>query len=130
MIDYEKIKEWGIASANLKHWKALETNLRREICEDMFAGRTGKFTETQRFEGEGVAINAKATSVTSYAVDEDKVELMITANILSVQDRECFVKKISIVNSMLNSRPSDSPVWRAITEKPGMPKLEVKKIES
>jgi len=130
MTDYEKVKEWGIASANLKHWKSLEANLRREICEDIFAGRTGKFTENQQFEGDGVTINAKATSVTSYSVDELLLGQMATEGFLSTEDSDCFVSKLSIVNSKLKERPSDSPVWRAIIEKPGMPKLEIKKIET
>ena len=95
----------------------------------MFAGKTGKFTEKQKFEGDGIAVEAKATSVTSYAVDEDLLESLETEGICSDEDKACFVRKLSIVNSLLNKRPSDSPVWRTITEKPGMPKLEVKKIE-
>jgi len=130
MLDYERIKEWGVAQANLKHWKAVESNLRKEICEDMFAGRTGKFTEKQKFEGDDVVIEIKATSITSYVVDEDLLESLEVEGICSDEDKACFMRKLSIVNSLLNARPSDSPVWRAITEKPGMPKLEVKKIDA
>ena len=128
MIDYAQIEKWGVAVATLKHWKDMEAKLRREICEEIFDGETGKFNKLVNIEGEDVAVKVKAFSVTNLSVDEAKLTALYEAGELSKDDSACFETKLAIKEGLLRKRPIDSPVWRAVMEKPGMPKLEVTKL--
>ena len=92
-MNRDKVEEWMTAQAKMKHYKKLEGELRREICDALLEGQVGKVTEKMEFE-------------------------------------TCFVRKLAIVDKFLNKLPSTSNVWKAITEKPGMPKLEAKAYES
>jgi len=125
----DKISEWLVAQARLRHYKKLEADLRCEICDDMFGGRTGRFSEKSELDLEnGQHVMVKATSVTNRSVDEEMLHQLYADGFLTEADNLCFVRKLAIVEKYLNKAPSTSNVWKAITEKPGMPKLEVKQV--
>jgi hypothetical protein len=121
----DRVAAWRVAQARLKHYKNLEGDLRREICEEMFDGRVGKFTEKLEFEGDGVVFVVKATSVVNRKVDEEMLHQLYQDGHLTDNDNLCFFRKLAIIDKALNARPANSNVWKAITEKPGMPKLEI-----
>jgi hypothetical protein len=122
MVDKNKLREWSEAKASLDHYKKHEGKLRREICEEMFEGKTGKFTCTETIDGD-VLVTAK--SVTNLTADEEMLLQLHTDGFLTPEDDLCFERKLKIKDSDLRKRPATSNVWKAITEKPGMPKLEV-----
>lgn len=128
-MNQEKITEWMTYQARMKHYKKLEGELRREICEELFDGRTGKFTEQMEFETEDGKLVVKATSVVNRGVDEEQLNQLYADGHLTDEDNFCFVRKLAIVDKFLNKLPSTSNVWKAITEKPGMPKLEAQQYE-
>jgi len=130
MLDLIYVEKWQEAAANLKHWKKVEAELRRNICETMFEDRTGKFTTSENFKFPEHTLNIKATSVTSFKVDEVLLLQLHADGLLNDVDNSCFERKLHIIDKDLRKIPATSHVWRAITEKPGMPKLEVTKHEN
>lgn len=126
----ELIMAWQSAKSNLDHFKDVEKNLRVEICNGMFKDRTGKFWVKDTISIDyKETIELKAISVTSLKVDEAELMLLGESNNLSQQEIECFERKLHVNESKVRKLPSDSLVWGVITEKPGMPKLEVKIID-
>lgn len=129
-MNRDKVEEWMTAQAKMKHYKKLEGELRREICDALLEGQVGKVTEKMEFETDGGRLVVKATSVVNRGVDEEQLTQLYADGQLTDEDNLCFVRKLAIVDKFLNKLPSTSNVWKAITEKPGMPKLEAKAYES
>ncbi len=128
-IEFGKVGVWGIAKAKLDYWKAEEERLRREICEELFQGRVGVFKSSCEVEGPEYSIRLKAKSVVNVKVDEVILTQLSNDGKLTTADNECFERKLKIMTGSLNKIPGDSAVWGAITKTPGMPKLEVVKID-
>ena len=126
MVDHTKLQQWHEAKAKLDHFKKLETKLRLEICTEMFEGRTGKFTCSEEIEVGDNSFAVVAKSVTNLSVDEAMLHQLYQDGFLSDDDNLCFERKLKIIDSKLRGITSKSNVWKAITEKPGKPKLEVK----
>jgi predicted unusual protein kinase regulating ubiquinone biosynthesis (AarF/ABC1/UbiB family) len=63
-------------------------------------------------------------------VDEEMLNQLYSDGYLTEADNLCFIRKLSIVEGMLSKIDPKSNVWKAITEKPGMPKLEVTQHEA
>ncbi len=129
MVNQDRLQQWLDAKAKLDHYRKLETNLRIEICTEMFEGKTGKFTCSEEIEsnsGDNFLVTAK--SVANLSVDEAMLHQLYQDGFLSDDDNLCFERKLKIIDSKLRGIASSSNVWKAITEKPGKPKLEVKAI--
>jgi hypothetical protein len=129
MIDYQTVADWSIAKAQLDHWKATEMRLRKTICDELFENRVGRFTSIKIIDGPDNSVQVKAKSVSNFSVNEVMLNDLVAAELLTLEDTACFERKLKIKDSLLNKRPGDSPVWRAITQKPGAPKLEVTTVD-
>jgi predicted RNase H-like HicB family nuclease len=140
-MTFERITDWINTAANLKQYKASEAKQRIELCKEIFEGRTGKFTAKKLFkcippdETEGpftasgtLELEIVAKSTTSFKVDEEELQNLKDQGLLTEIDESCFERKLSVKDGALRKLPKDSVVWRAITEKPGMPTLEVRKV--
>jgi predicted RNase H-like HicB family nuclease len=133
-MTFERITDWINTAANLKQYKASEAKQRIELCKEIFEGRTGKFTEKKLFkcippnETKTLELEIIARSTTSFKVDEEELQNLKDQGLLTETDETCFERKLSIKDGPLRKLPKDSVVWRAITEKPGMPTLEVRKV--
>jgi hypothetical protein len=130
MPELETITKWQEASQGLDYYKKLEATLRRKICEEIFKDRTGKFSTTEKLQFDTYYLRIKASSVTSLKVDEEMLVHLHQDGLLTELDNNCFERKLHIKDGALRKIPTSSHVWRAITEKPGMPKLEVTKHEN
>jgi hypothetical protein len=141
MLTYARITDWINTAANLKQYKASEAKQRRELCEELFEGKTGKFTQKKLFKcvppdltdmekahGLTLELEIIAKSTTSFKVDEEELQNLKDQGLLTETDEACFERKLSVKDGPLRKLPKDSVVWRAITEKPGMPTLEVRKV--
>ena len=134
-ITFDSLTDWITTAANAKQYKASEAKQRRELCEEIFAGRTGKFTEKKLFdcippnETETLHLEIVAKSTTSFKIDEAELQNLKNQGLLTEADEACFERKLSVKEGAARKLPKNSVVWRAITEKPGMPTLEVRKIE-
>lgn len=129
-ITVAQLNKWGIAKANLDRWKAEEETLRRAICTELFQGRVGAFKSSCVLESPGTKVRVKAKSVVNVAVDEAILTQLSEDGKLTAADNECFERKLKIKTGPLNKISGDSAVWGAITKTPGMPKLEVVKIDN
>ncbi len=123
-ITPEQVKEWKESKANLKYWKGRETDLRRVICDAMIQGRVEHFSIKEIVGDEEL----KASAVLNMAVDEADLNALHAENPFTAAELECFKRPLGIVDGKLRKLPRESEVWKAITEKPGMPQLEVKDV--
>jgi hypothetical protein len=138
-VTWDKINIWVQTAGRLKNTKKSEGTLRREICEEMFDGKTGKFTEKQLMNfsqeergddiQETLHLELTAKSTTTLKADEGELQILKNEGLLSEAAEACFERKLAIKDGPLRKIPKDDPVWKAITETPGMPTLEVRKIE-
>ena len=136
MIDlsYEKIKDWIVTCAKMKHYKQEESSQRRVICRELFEGQTGRFTKNVELSvtepRTETVTNYKIVGVskTSFKIDEAELQKLKDAGMLTETDEACFERKLSVKEGPLRKLPKDSVVWRAITEKPGMPTLAIEVI--
>ena len=137
MIDlsFEKIDGWIRTCAKMKHYKTAESNQRKEICDELFGERTRRFIENVEHsvvpEGTTTAKNYKivAVSKTSFKIDEAELQRLKDDGLLTEAAEACFERKLSVKEGPLRKLSKDSPVWRAITEKPGTPTLTIEVIE-
>ena len=120
MIEDIQISNWITAKANLDHYKALEMNLRKEICSELFQGQQGRFKVTEHLPQWDVVANSNTTM----KVDEEILNGLAEQDLLTQEDMDCFERKLSI-KAALRKRPSDSQVWFAVTESPATPTLKV-----
>ena len=138
-LTWEQVNKWMQTARNPKIDKDTEATLRRAICTEIFEGETGKFTKKQlmnvspetRSDGSPTVLHLElvAKSKTSLKADEGELQNLKNQGLLSEDAEACFERKLSIREGPLRKIPTDDPVWKAITETPGMPELEVKKVK-
>ena len=117
----EKIDKWKETLAKLKKYKKEEIKLRKEICEEMFKGKTGEFTVTLELEN---GMYAKAYSKVSRVVDKGVLTAIWSE--MSEKEKQVFKMKPALQIKAYRELPTYSIVHEAITEKPATPVLEVK----
>ena len=134
-LTWDKITEWVQLTGKLKKTKDDEGILRRELCTEIFEGKTGKFTKKAPFnciptgETETLYLELTAKSKTSLKADEAELQNLKDQGLLSEAAEACFERKLSIKEGPLRKISKEDPVWNAITETPGMPELEIRKVK-
>lgn len=138
-LTWEQVTNWVQTATKLKTYKKSEATMRRAICTEIFEGETGKFTKKQLMNvspetrGDGIQavlhLELVAKSKTSLKADEAELQNLKNQGLLSEAAEACFERKLSIKEGPLRKIPTDDPVWKAITETPSMPELEVKKVK-
>jgi hypothetical protein len=117
-----KLSKWYDLASRLRQVKNEEANLRREICEEIFEGATGEFTKKQFVDS--VEIKAKSTVNRSLDVAIlDAIWENLTEAERSVIAYKPYLKtgdyKKAVKAGLIDT------LFEAITEKPGMPTLEI-----
>ncbi len=134
-LSFEQINKWIHACAQMKHYKIVESDQRREICVELFEDKTGRFTKTINVsvippDSEAqIEYKVVGTSKTSFKIDEAILQGLKDEGLLTEADEACFERKLSVKEGPLRKLPKDSAVWRAITEKPGMPTLAIEEVK-
>jgi hypothetical protein len=116
----EKIETWSDLESALKKMKADEMKLRKEICEEVFKGRQGQFTEKVDI-GHSILT---ASSKTTLSLDEEILE-----NIwgdLDELEQSCIKFKPNLLKTPLAKISEKSELWDCIVEKPSAPTLSIK----
>ncbi len=116
----ERLLEWKVMSEDLKLLKKKELQLRKELCNEMFDGKVGAFTETIREDG---AFEAKATSKITTTLDAGTLDAVWEE--LPQAQRDCIAWKPSIKLRDYNKLAEGSLLSEAITQKPATPTLKV-----
>jgi hypothetical protein len=117
-----EILTWLLAYDTLTKAKALELDKRRQICETVLEGTHGKVKIKVEDEDFNITVNGKVT----LDIDEEMLNNLAEANLLTVDDLACFKWKLQ-VNEKIHKLPKESHVWKAITLKPATPGLTVKR---
>ncbi len=143
MITINQIQKWMHDSMQLKAYKKVELQGRKEICTEVFQGRTGKFTETLKQDG----FKIKAYSNVDVKFDSDdqcvmdlleqfndvgmKQAMFNAIGISDLIDAECDCVKVKIELSKTNLKliPDDSFIYDMIIEREVTPTLEITAIE-
>ena len=122
-MNIQQIQAWLFEKNLLDTTKLKELKARKEICDELFKGRQGVFTEKLTLEQYVI----KASSKVTLSIDADLLESMYDD--FTDDERACFVYKPNLVASALKKIPSDSKVFDVITEKPATPSLEIKVVD-
>lgn len=115
-----RIEKWQKLKKTLGETKDAEADLRREICEEMFDGKTGKF-EVAVSDGDTV-VTAKSKINVSLSY-KDLLALIKEAS-LTEDELKCYNLKVSLLTGV-SKLPKESRLRKAITSKPAMPELIV-----
>lgn len=121
----DKIKKWEFVKGRLSTAKAEESELRREICEEIINGRAGKaLTIEKTVKKDFDDFIAVAKSNTTWKINAEEWEK--TFDDFSEAEKKCVVDKPAISKTNLNKVDDDSKVYDALFEVPATPTLEVK----
>jgi hypothetical protein len=115
-----KLEKWMLLSSSLKRIKDEEMTLRREICEEIFAGEVGEFRKKAEYDGRTV------TAISTVNRSVDKAVLSSIWEDLSEAEQDAINFKPEISVSKYKKLEGKLLLNEAITVKPGAPTLEVK----
>jgi hypothetical protein len=115
----DRYMEWYQLSLELKQLKEKEMKLRKELCEDMFDGKVGRFVVTK----DTPDYKVKATSKVTTQLDEDVLKDMYDD--LSEIERAAVKFKPSLVAKQYNKLSVESMLHEAVIQKPATPTLKI-----
>ena len=118
------ITSWEGAKSQLDNWKEVEATLRREVCNALFDGVTGKvkvnLVDTEK------KLQVKAEGKVNVKLDRDAAQTMFDSRLPTSEEAACIDDRPTLKTSGLKDLPNDAELRQAITTTPGMPTLEIK----
>jgi len=112
------IKEWLVLQEQLKTVKEKEAELRRDICEHIFAGKR------KTVKADVGPYKVKAVYKINNKVDE--AAYLALRPELTAEEQEAIKVKYDLIASKYKKLRETSLLHQCIISKPGMPTLEVK----
>lgn len=119
MSKEDKYMEWYSLLMKLQDIKEQEMKLRKELCENLFNGKVGRFVVTDKFP----EFKAKATSKVTTSLDEDVLKEMYEE--LSELEQAAIKFKPTLVAKQYNKLPLTSLLHEAVIQKPATPTLKI-----
>ncbi len=116
------IDRWSRAKDQLDYYKAEESELRRKVAGQIL----DDVHEPTSQVAHGFGVTVVATYVVNTNINESVFHELDAKQWLTKVDLDCVDWKLKLVPKNLKKLPKTSKLWRAITSKPGMPKLDVK----
>ena len=110
---------WYITKFKLNELKESEKKLRLKLCNEIFKSGRTKFNLTT----DSGIYKTKATPTTNLNVDKKILDEIWDD--LTEEEKNMIKLEPSIGKTDFKNLPEDSLLLKAITEKPGMPKLEM-----
>ena len=123
MITKAKVKEWIDLSAQLKEIKEREAELRKEIAEYILEDK-----KKGAKQGKISIFTLKATGKLNRNIDKPLLQAIWSD--LSKEEKQAIKFTPTVVEKEYKTLPADSKLHRCIEEKPGMPSLEIKKVDA